>query len=128
MNMAAMTGKPAGGADFLQLSPASAPARGLTTWLADALRAAIIDGRLQAGTALPATRVLAEDLGISRGVIVEVYQRLREEGLVSARRGAGTRVLPLNPPHVWQLPRTARPARARAAFTSFSRRRDPVGR
>jgi GntR family transcriptional regulator/MocR family aminotransferase len=111
MSMAVTAGKPAGGADFLQLSPASAPARGLTTWLADALRAAIIDGRLQAGTALPATRVLAEDLGISRGVIVEVYQRLREEGLVSAKSGAGTRVLPLNPRHVWPLPRTERPAR-----------------
>jgi GntR family transcriptional regulator/MocR family aminotransferase len=82
----------AGGADFLQLNPAAAPARGLTTWLADALRAAIIDGRLRPGTALPATRVLAEDLGISRGVIVEAYQRLREEGLVSARRKTGTTV------------------------------------
>src|SRR5580692_2211465 len=51
-----------GGADFLQLSPASAPARGLTSWLADAVRAAIIDGRLQAGAPLPPTRVLADDL------------------------------------------------------------------
>jgi GntR family transcriptional regulator / MocR family aminotransferase len=84
----------AGGADFLQLNPAAAPARGLTTWLADALRAAIIDGRLRPGTSLPATRVLAEDLGISRGVIVEAYQRLREEGLVNAQRKAGTTVLP----------------------------------
>jgi GntR family transcriptional regulator / MocR family aminotransferase len=84
-----------GGADFLQLSPASAPARGLTSWLADAVRAAIIDGRLRAGAPLPATRVLADDLGISRGVIVEAYQRLADEGLVSAQRGAGTRVLGL---------------------------------
>jgi GntR family transcriptional regulator / MocR family aminotransferase len=85
---------PMGGADFLQLSPATAPARGLTAWLTDALRAAIIDGRLQPGACLPATRVLAEDLGISRGVIVEAYQRLREEGLVSARGRSGTTVLP----------------------------------
>ncbi len=86
-----------GGADFLQLSPASAPARGLTSWLADAVRAAIIDGRLQAGAPLPPTQVLADDLGISRGVIVEAYQRLADEGLVSARRRAGTRVLGLRP-------------------------------
>src|SRR5271170_4799498 len=84
-----------GGADFLQLSPAAAPVRGLTGWLADAVRAAIIDGRLQAGTLMPATRVLADDLGVSRGVIVEAYQRLADEGLVSARPGAGTRVLGL---------------------------------
>jgi GntR family transcriptional regulator / MocR family aminotransferase len=80
------------GADFLQLSPASAPARGLTSWLAGAIRAAIIDGRLTAGTSLPATRLLAGDLGVSRGVVVEAYQRLADEGLVSARRGTGTRV------------------------------------
>ena len=80
------------GADFLQLSPAAAPVRGLTSWLAAAIRAAIIDGRLPAGTSLPATRLLAGDLGLSRGVVVEAYQRLADEGLVSARPGTGTRV------------------------------------
>ena len=86
------------GADFLQLSPAAAPSRGLTGWLADAIRAAIMDGRLRAGTPLPATRLLAGDLGVSRGVIVEAYQRLADEGLVSARPGAGTRVLGVRRP------------------------------
>src|SRR5215472_3218133 len=86
------------GADFLQLSPAAAPARGLTGWLADAVRAAIMDGRLRAGTPLPATRLLAGDLGVSRGVIVEAYQRLADEGLVSARPGTGTRVLSISRP------------------------------
>ncbi len=82
------------GADFLQLSPAGAPVRGLTAWLAGALRAAIMDGRLAGGAALPASRVLAGELAVSRGVIVEAYQRLQDEGLVQARPGAGTRVLP----------------------------------
>src|SRR5580692_12031500 len=82
-----------GGADFLQLNPAAAPVRGLTSWLADAIRAAIIDGRLGAGVSLPATRVLADDLGISRGVVVEAYQRLADEGLVSGHPGTGTRVV-----------------------------------
>ena len=90
---------PDGGADFLQLDPAAAPARGLTTWLAAALRAGISDGRLRPGTSLPGTRMLAGDLGISRGVVVEAYQRLIEEGLVSARHGAGTRVLPVHSRH-----------------------------
>jgi GntR family transcriptional regulator/MocR family aminotransferase len=85
------------GADFLQLSPASAPVRGLTSWLAGAIRAAIMDGRLPAGTSLPATRLLAGDLGISRGVVVEAYQRLADEGLVSGRPGTGTRVSGLPP-------------------------------
>src|SRR6516162_8601387 len=81
------------GADFLQLNVAAAPARGMTGWLADAVRAAIMDGRLPGGALLPATRLLADDLGVSRGVIVEAYQRLADEGLVRARPGAGTRVL-----------------------------------
>jgi GntR family transcriptional regulator/MocR family aminotransferase len=85
------------GTDFLQLSPGSAPARGLTAWLVSAIRAAIMDGRLRTGSALPATRLLAGDLGVSRGVIVEAYQRLADEGLVSARPGAGTRVSGLPP-------------------------------
>ena len=85
------------GADFLQLSPGSAPARGLTSWLADAIRVAIIDGRLGTGTSLPATRLLADDLGVSRGVVVEAYQRLGDEGLVSARPGTGTKVSGLVP-------------------------------
>ena len=97
------------GADFLQLDPRSAPARGLTGWLADGLRAAIIDGRLGTGTSLPASRELADDLGISRGVVVEAYQRLKDEGLVSARPGTGTRILPYRQVAV---PRpTAEPAR-----------------
>jgi GntR family transcriptional regulator / MocR family aminotransferase len=86
--------RPATGADFLQLDPAGVPTRGMTSWLASALRAGIRDGRLPAGTVLPATRLLASDLGVSRGVIVEAYQRLTDEGLVSARQGAGTMVLP----------------------------------
>ena len=76
--------------DFLELHPGAAPATGVTVWLVDALRAAIGDGRLAAGARLPATRVLAADLGLSRGVVVEAYQRLTDEGLVSGRTGAGT--------------------------------------
>jgi len=100
------------GADFLLLSPASAPARGLTSWLVGAIRAAIIDGRLPAGTAMPATRLLAGDLGISRGVVVEAYQRLADEGLVSGRPGTGTRVSGLAPRPVRQKKDLPRPGRA----------------
>ncbi|MGO9297412.1 MAG: PLP-dependent aminotransferase family protein, partial [Streptosporangiaceae bacterium] len=82
-----------GGSDFLQLNRAAAPVRGLATWLAAALRAAIADGRLATGTVLPPTRMLAAELCVSRGVVVEAYQRLGDEGLISARRGSGTAVL-----------------------------------
>ena len=78
------------GTDFLQLRPEAAPARGLTDWLVGALRSAIGDGRLGDGALLPATRVLAEDLDVSRGVVVEAYRRLAEEGLVKSQTSNGT--------------------------------------
>ncbi|MBX8689422.1 aminotransferase class I/II-fold pyridoxal phosphate-dependent enzyme [Mycobacterium sp. 20091114027_K0903767] len=81
------------GADFLQLDPSTAPARGLTDWLADALRTAIAHGKLTPGTRFPPTRMLAGELGVSRGVVVEAYRRLADEGLVSGHAGGGTRVL-----------------------------------
>jgi GntR family transcriptional regulator/MocR family aminotransferase len=80
------------GADFLQLDPARATPGNLTTWLAEAVRDAISDGRLAPGDRLPATRVLAGQLGCSRGVVVDAYQRLTDEGLLSGRRGGGTTV------------------------------------
>ncbi|WP_083449730.1 PLP-dependent aminotransferase family protein [Actinoplanes rectilineatus] len=78
------------GSDFLQLRAGDAPARGLTGWLADGLRTAIAGGRLAAGSRLPATRLLAAELGIARGVVVQAYQRLIDEGLATARTGSGT--------------------------------------
>jgi GntR family transcriptional regulator/MocR family aminotransferase len=83
------------GTDFLQLRPADAPPKGLTTWLAGAIRAAIDDGRLPAGQRLPATRELAQELRVSRGVVVEAFRRLTDEGVVTARAGVGTIVTPL---------------------------------
>src|SRR5262245_45799926 len=56
------------------------------------LRQAIHSGRLAADTLLPATRVLAADLGISRGVVIEAYEQLLAEGYLTARRGSATRV------------------------------------
>ncbi|MCP2337590.1 MocR-like pyridoxine biosynthesis transcription factor PdxR [Actinomadura rupiterrae] len=57
-----------------------------------ALRAAIQDGRLPAGTLLPSTRGLAQDLGLSRGTVTAAYDQLTEEGFLITRRGAGTTV------------------------------------
>jgi GntR family transcriptional regulator/MocR family aminotransferase len=85
-------GGPISGSDFLQLRAEDAPAKGLTAWLTAGLRDAIAGHRLAAGARLPATRVLAADLRISRGVVVEAYQRLIDEGLATGRTGDGTRV------------------------------------
>ncbi|WP_020576211.1 PLP-dependent aminotransferase family protein [Actinopolymorpha alba] len=75
----------------------------LATQLASELRAAIRSGRLAPGLRLPATRTLARDLGVSRGVVVEAYDQLIAEGFLVARQGDCTRVaspgaVPASPP------------------------------
>ena len=55
-------------------------------------RAAVRAGALAPGTALPSTRALARDLGVSRGVVVEAYDQLVAEGYLASRQGAPTRV------------------------------------
>jgi GntR family transcriptional regulator / MocR family aminotransferase len=81
------------GADFLQLNLTDAPAGGRSAWLAEQLRLAIADGRLPVGSRLPATRVLAAELRVSRGVVTEAYQRLSEDGQVAGHGRAGTIVV-----------------------------------
>ncbi|MCD0447893.1 PLP-dependent aminotransferase family protein [Actinocorallia sp. API 0066] len=60
--------------------------------LAAGLRAAVREGRLPGGTRLPSTRSLADDLAVSRGVVVAAYEQLVAEGFLIARTGDGTRV------------------------------------
>jgi GntR family transcriptional regulator/MocR family aminotransferase len=64
--------------------------RGLRAQVEDGLRDAIRSGRLTAGTPLPSTRVLAADLGVTRGVIVAAYDQLLAEGYLASRPGSGT--------------------------------------
>jgi GntR family transcriptional regulator/MocR family aminotransferase len=61
------------------------------------LKKAIEDGRLAAGTQLPASRKSAHFFGLSRNTVAEVYERLMNEGLVVSRQGSGTYVADLSP-------------------------------
>jgi DNA-binding transcriptional MocR family regulator len=58
--------------------------------LADGLRALVVDGRLAVRTRVPSERALAAELRISRGSVSRAYDRLREEGYLASRRGAGS--------------------------------------
>ena len=60
--------------------------------LSDAIRAAVDDGRLPAGTRLPSERDLAGRLAVSRSTVVAAYDTLRSEGVVESRQGSGTRI------------------------------------
>ena len=57
-----------------------------------ALRQAIRQGLLPRGFRLPAVRQLANDLDVSRRVIVNAYERLEAEGYVVSNHGGGTHV------------------------------------
>jgi len=76
---------------FVALAPARASKR---LRLAAGLRDAIRQGRLAPHTRLPASRNLASDLGVSRGVVVDAYDQLIAEGYLVAHRGSGTLVAP----------------------------------
>jgi GntR family transcriptional regulator / MocR family aminotransferase len=60
--------------------------------LATAIRAAIRDGRLPLGAALPPSRTLAADLGVSRWTVTEAYGQLVTEGYLTGKTGSATRV------------------------------------
>ena len=62
--------------------------RQIETSIRDSIRA----GRLVRGASLPPSRVLAADLGVSRGVVVEAYQQLTAEGYLTSRAGGYTQV------------------------------------
>jgi GntR family transcriptional regulator/MocR family aminotransferase len=73
--------------------------------LEHALRVAIRSGRLPPGSTLPPSRVLAEELSVSRGVVVDSYAQLTAEGFLSAKQGSGTRVAYLPSPWGTGAPR-----------------------
>ena len=61
------------------------------------LREAILSGALQQGGRLPSSRDLADQLGVSRTIVVLAYDQLAAEGFVSGRGGSGTYVESLGP-------------------------------
>ncbi|HWC24066.1 MAG TPA: PLP-dependent aminotransferase family protein [Flexivirga sp.] len=50
----------------------------------------IASGRLPPGERLPATRSMAQELGVARGTVTAAYNRLLAEGYLESRVGAGT--------------------------------------
>jgi len=56
------------------------------------MRQAMLSGAARAGDRLPSTRDLAEQLGISRTVVLLAYEQLLAEGFIAGRGGSGTYV------------------------------------
>lgn len=76
--------------------------------LYDALREAILDGRLHPGARLPSSRTLAGDLGVGRNTVLAAYDQLTAEGYLEGQVGAGTQVAAILPDTLLQLDRQAR--------------------
>ena len=82
----------------------------LSQALYEDFRARIADGTYVAGAALPSTRALATERGISRATVTLVYEQLAAEGFIDTRTGAASRVADGAGP-----PRGARQTRVRTA-------------
>lgn len=60
--------------------------------LYEAMRRAMLDGKLAAGDRLPSSRELTHDLGLSRNTVVAALNQLSVEGYLVSRVGSGTYV------------------------------------
>lgn len=63
------------------------------------IRQAILTGTLPAGSKLPASRLLSQEVGISRNTVLYAYEQLLAEGYVTASVGSGTFVSHTTPDH-----------------------------
>ncbi|MBA1264295.1 PLP-dependent aminotransferase family protein [Stutzerimonas stutzeri] len=76
-----------------------------------AIRQLILDGALDVGKPLPATRTLAKSLGVSRDTVESAYGQLHLEGFIERRVGSGSFVSQ----RVQRLPGRGVAARARVS-------------
>ncbi|WP_147106427.1 PLP-dependent aminotransferase family protein [Nesterenkonia populi] len=79
----------------LVLSVDRAAKLSLQSQLAEQLRRAVLEGRLEAGDPIPASRPLAKHLGISRGTVVAALEQLHGEGYIESHPGRGSVVAPI---------------------------------
>jgi GntR family transcriptional regulator/MocR family aminotransferase len=59
----------------------------------DGLREAVFEGRVVPGSKLPSTRIFAEELRVSRNTVLQVFETLINEGVLTSRVGDGTYVV-----------------------------------
>lgn len=112
---------------------AASPELTLTMALSQGLRKAIQQNGFSAGQRLPASRSLAQQLGVARNTVVAVYRQLEAEGFVRAGRGSGTFVQAVVRERVAGLAAQGRPVSAPTATPPLSARaqryrQDPLHR
>jgi GntR family transcriptional regulator / MocR family aminotransferase len=96
--------------------------------LTRALKASILEGRIVAGTQLPPTRELADELELSRTTVLAAYEQLRAEGFIAGRVGSGSYVSKLQAKPVNHHAQTSIPAPSRYAQRAREVRDWDIGR
>src|SRR5918999_3782169 len=87
---------------FITLSD-KAGAAPLHRQIYEAIRRAILSGEFTRGRRLPATRLLAAQLGVARMTVVNAYEQLLIEGYLEGKTGAGTYVAASLPEELLQI-------------------------
>lgn len=85
--------KGAGGALLDMLDVRRTPGRPIYRQIFAGIRERILRGELGVGTRLPSTRTLARELGVSRHTVMQAFEQLQAEGLISSQVGDGAYVL-----------------------------------
>ncbi len=81
-------------APWLSITLDRTVAQPLQAQLAEGIRRLVREGRLVSGDRLPASRLLAGELSVSRLTVVTAYDQLVSEGYLVGRRGAGMFIAP----------------------------------
>jgi GntR family transcriptional regulator/MocR family aminotransferase len=89
--------------------------------LTRALKAAILGGRVSAGARLPATRVLARELELSRNTVLAAYEQLHAEGFLHGKVGSGSFVATIEPSRAARTPQHLAPSTPAARYAKRAR-------
>jgi len=84
------------------------------------LRILIVEGRIPRGARVPPSRMLSDELSISRNTVVLAYEKLATEGYLQRRIGSGTFVEQVFPED--HLPRRPRAIRGQSVLPNVPRR------
>jgi len=103
--------KQASAAPLLSVSLDERSTTSLFRQLYEGIRGAILSGQFAAGMRLPASRLLASELGVSRNTILNGYEQLLAEGYLVGRLGSGTYVAPTLPEDLLQTHAQPQPVR-----------------
>lgn len=86
------------------------------------IRQAILSGAFKSKMRLPASRLLAQQLGVSRMTIINAYEQLFAEGYLEGKTGSGTFVAAALPEDFFNTPRAEKrnPRRLKTRQINFS--------